>query len=172
MSISLPSQGNEDPSFQARAMCLQQLIDYIGKPFYLLTCRSYRVALPLSRIPAHSIYTKTHSYNRKDCVNVLESWKAMYLPSYPVKMFSEGDLRAWTPPPTTPLAPIPQLITLHAFYCRYSYPTTYDQFHSTPKFKFTGMFSLLLASPSAHAALACFTIFLPYSSIDEELSIL
>jgi hypothetical protein len=101
-----------------RVFKLEQLIDYVAEPYFFLTCKSCRVVLPLSRVPAYFSSLKYHSYSYKDCVDVLEAWQALHLWSRPVKLRNEDDLRDWSFPVTLP-APIPQLRTLYAFHCRH-----------------------------------------------------
>jgi hypothetical protein len=119
-----PSQEHTSTHLQRiQAARLEQLIDYVAQPYFFLTCKSCRVALPLSRVPAHFSSPKYHPYSYKDCVDALEAWRALYLWSRPVKLRNEDDLRDWSFPVPL-LAPIPQLRTLYAFHCRYSDPNT------------------------------------------------
>ena len=111
-----------------RAEKLEQLIDYVAEPYFFLTCKSCRVALPLSRVPTHFSSTGHHCYNHKDCVDAVEAWKALHLSSRPVKIRNEDDLRNWSSPFVLP-APIPQLRTVYAFHCRYLDPSTGQRCH-------------------------------------------
>jgi hypothetical protein len=59
-----------------------------------------RIAIPLSRVPAHFSSTKYHPYSYKDCVDALEAWQALHLRSRPVRLRNEDDLRNWSLPVT------------------------------------------------------------------------
>lgn len=122
--MSSPFQEHSSTDIQSlRAARLEQLISYVAEPYFFLTCKSCRVALPLSRVPAHFSSQKHHHYSYKDCVDALKAWQALYLSSRPIQLRNEDDLRNWSLPVTHP-APIPQLRTLYAFYCRHTNPNT------------------------------------------------
>jgi hypothetical protein len=122
--MPLPSQEHTSTHLQRRqAARLEQLIDYVAEPYFFLTCKSCRVALPLSRVPAHFSSPKYHPYSYKDCADALKAWQDLHLWKRPVKLRNEDDLRDWSFPVPL-LAPIPQLRTLYAFHCRYSDPNT------------------------------------------------
>jgi hypothetical protein len=94
-----------------QAARLEQLIDYVAELYFSVTCKSCRVALPLSRIPAHFSSPKYHPYSYKDCVDALEAWQALCLRSRPFKLRNEDDLRNWSflvlLPATIPQSRIP-----------------------------------------------------------------
>jgi hypothetical protein len=113
--IASPSQEHISTHLQRlQAARLEQLIDYVAEPYFFLTCKSCRVALPLSRIPAHFSSPKYHPYRYKDCVDAHEARQALYPRSRPVKLRNEDDLRNWSFPVPHP-APIPQHRTLYVF---------------------------------------------------------
>jgi hypothetical protein len=85
-----PFQEHSSTDIQSlRAARLEQLIDYVAEPYGFLTCKSCRVALPLSRVPAHSSSPKYHDYSHKDCVDALKAWQALYISSRPIKLRNE-----------------------------------------------------------------------------------
>jgi hypothetical protein len=94
--MSLPSQEHSSTDIQnLRAVRLGRLIDYVAEPYFFLTCKSCRVALPLSPVPAHSSSQKYHHYSHKDCVDALKAWQALFLSSRPIKLRNEDDLPNW-----------------------------------------------------------------------------
>ncbi|KAF2726458.1 hypothetical protein EJ04DRAFT_571253 [Polyplosphaeria fusca] len=99
------------------AAFLQRLTVYIGEPYFFLACRTCRVVVPISRIPAH-FSNGHHGYGRADCVRLQTAWEAVYLPKLPHTMKSDGEIRDWRPPTATP-APIPELPVYHANRCLY-----------------------------------------------------
>jgi hypothetical protein len=78
--MSPPSQEHISTDLQSlRAARLEQLIDYVAEPYFFLTCKSCRVALPLSRVPTHFSSSKYHPYSHEDCVDALEVLQALRL---------------------------------------------------------------------------------------------
>jgi hypothetical protein len=64
--MSSPSQEHGGTHLQRfRAARLEQLIDYVEEPYFFLTCKFYRVTLPLPRVPAHFSSPKYHPYSYK-----------------------------------------------------------------------------------------------------------
>jgi hypothetical protein len=61
-----------------QAARFRKLVMYVDEPNCFLKCCTYRIALPLSRIPQHFGNSKNHNYERQDCIEVLEAWKAVY----------------------------------------------------------------------------------------------
>lgn len=83
--MSSPSQEHISTDLQSlRAARLEQLINYVAEPYFFLTCKSCRIALPLSRVPAHFSSPEYHPYSYKDCVDALEAWQGLYSWSRPV----------------------------------------------------------------------------------------
>jgi hypothetical protein len=90
---------------------------YVGKPYYFLVCRTCGTALPLSRILWHFSDSKNHNYERRDCIDLLDAWKSLYLFTCPVKLATEEDLVNWVHP-LQPAAPIPYIRIKYGLHCR------------------------------------------------------
>ena len=100
-----------------QAARFRKLVVYVDEPYCFLVCRICHTALPLSHIPQHFSNSKNHNYERRDCIEVLEAWKALYGSTHPIKLNTESDLQAWAPPPQL-AAPIPHLSIKLGFHCR------------------------------------------------------
>jgi hypothetical protein len=72
--MSLPFYEYSSIDIQSlQAAQLEQLIDYVPEPYCFLTCKSCRVALPLTRVLSHFSSRNHYHYGHKDCVDALKA---------------------------------------------------------------------------------------------------
>ncbi|KAH8723332.1 hypothetical protein GQ44DRAFT_728818 [Phaeosphaeriaceae sp. PMI808] len=114
---------------ETQAARFAQLAIYVGKPYCFFVCRKCGTALPLSRVPQHYSDSKNHNYERKDCVDLLQAWTSLYMPTHPIKLATETDLENWAHP-LEPAAPIPHVRIKLGLHC--SFPKTCQNHQRCP----------------------------------------